>query len=280
MNSSHGPLDNLRIASPCNASWSGMTGDDRSRFCGECRLSVYNLSAMTRSEAETFISQAEGRVCVRYYQRADGTVMTADCPVGVQAIRMRFTRRVRSMAAAGLAMVAGGFGVSSAQAQSRDMMMGRMVHPDVELTTETTPQNADTVHVSIDTVRQPVSDVEEPEIYMMGEVAAYEPADTMLGAEPEPLPHPEAMGQFMMGGISAPEPQRQPEPQPALPTLSAITPLDGIVSRPIALAGEEELRIDGVTMLPLTQEPDVEDGPATPDTTDTIDTEPDGSRID
>lgn len=75
-------LDTLKIASPCPADWDAMTGDDRVRHCSECRLSVYNLSEMTREEAEALIEETEGRLCVRLYQRADGTVITRDCPVG------------------------------------------------------------------------------------------------------------------------------------------------------------------------------------------------------
>ena len=41
-------LEDVRVASPCNASWDAMKGDDRVRFCGECQKNVYNLSAMTR----------------------------------------------------------------------------------------------------------------------------------------------------------------------------------------------------------------------------------------
>jgi hypothetical protein len=63
-----------------------MQGDDKVRFCGECRLNVYNLSAMTRREAEEKVRQREGRLCVRFYQRADGTVLTQDCPRGLAAI--------------------------------------------------------------------------------------------------------------------------------------------------------------------------------------------------
>jgi hypothetical protein len=43
---------------------------------------VYNLSAMSEAEAHKLIAQREGRVCVRFYQRRDGTVLTTDCPVG------------------------------------------------------------------------------------------------------------------------------------------------------------------------------------------------------
>ncbi len=48
-------LDSLEIASPCPASWDSMTGDDRARFCGLCRLNVYDLTAMSPGEAEAFV---------------------------------------------------------------------------------------------------------------------------------------------------------------------------------------------------------------------------------
>jgi hypothetical protein len=59
-----------------------MTGDERVRYCPHCRLNVFNLSEMGRTEAEELVAQATGRLCVRYYQRSDGTVMTQDCPGG------------------------------------------------------------------------------------------------------------------------------------------------------------------------------------------------------
>lgn len=76
------PLNNVRIASPCSANWNEMYGDERVRFCGQCKLNVYNLSGMTRYDAENLFRLSEGRLCVRYYQRADGTIITKDCPVG------------------------------------------------------------------------------------------------------------------------------------------------------------------------------------------------------
>jgi hypothetical protein len=59
-----------------------MDGDHRVRFCRECSRNVYNVSAMTEAEARRVIAEREGRVCVRFYQRRDGTVLTSDCPVG------------------------------------------------------------------------------------------------------------------------------------------------------------------------------------------------------
>jgi len=66
-----------------------MTGDDRVRFCDLCNLHVYNLAELTRTEAESLIANSEGRICARLYRRADGTVITKDCPVGLRALRRR-----------------------------------------------------------------------------------------------------------------------------------------------------------------------------------------------
>ena len=96
-------LDNIRIAAPCSADWAKMAGDDRVRHCGDCKKNVFNLSDLTRSEAEALIVEKQGKLCVRYYQRADGTILTKDCPVGVAR------RRKRKLIAAGaVAMLAGG----------------------------------------------------------------------------------------------------------------------------------------------------------------------------
>jgi hypothetical protein len=95
------PLNNIRIASPCSANWNEMFGDERKRFCGECKLNVYNLSGMARDEAENLLMMSEGRVCVRYYKRADGTVLTKDCPVGWARIK----RRVSAAATAVFSLV-------------------------------------------------------------------------------------------------------------------------------------------------------------------------------
>jgi hypothetical protein len=83
------PFENIRIATPCSADWNEMDGDARVRHCELCMKNVYNLSEMTRAEAEALIKEKEGHLCVRYYQRPDGTVLTEDCPVALRAIRRR-----------------------------------------------------------------------------------------------------------------------------------------------------------------------------------------------
>ena len=76
------PLDELRIATPCRADWNRMTGDERARFCQACHKNVYDVSQMTRAQVQQLIREKEGDVCLRLHRRADGTVITSDCPVG------------------------------------------------------------------------------------------------------------------------------------------------------------------------------------------------------
>ena len=81
-------LSRIEIATPCPASWADMTGDDKCRFCALCEKNIYNLAEMTDAEAHELLT-GDGKVCARIYRRADGTVMTADCPVGRQRRRRR-----------------------------------------------------------------------------------------------------------------------------------------------------------------------------------------------
>jgi hypothetical protein len=97
-------LDQVRIASPCPVRWDTMAGDERVRYCSQCRLHVFNLSNMSRREAEDLIQSKEGRLCVRYYQRADGGVMTRDCPI---ALRDRLRRAAVMALGLSLTLLAG-----------------------------------------------------------------------------------------------------------------------------------------------------------------------------
>jgi hypothetical protein len=101
------PLDYVTVAAPCSAGWDNMIGDERVRFCGQCNLNVYNISAMTKQDAERLITQAEGRLCVRYYRRADGTILTNNCPVGLRALKRRLSRTASACASAVISFFAG-----------------------------------------------------------------------------------------------------------------------------------------------------------------------------
>jgi hypothetical protein len=70
-----GPLENLRIASPCNKSWEQMVGDDRVRHCSSCDKDVFNIAGMTRAEALQLITKqpSEG-LCLRLFRRDLGAL--------------------------------------------------------------------------------------------------------------------------------------------------------------------------------------------------------------
>ena len=84
-------LEQLDIPIPCAVAWASMRGNDRSRFCSQCRKHVHNISGMTRDEAVSLIQGAVGEVCVRFYRRPDGTVMTKDCGYPI-SLRQRMGR--------------------------------------------------------------------------------------------------------------------------------------------------------------------------------------------
>jgi len=103
MNTNEQLLASVRIASPCTARWEDMDGDERSRFCRHCTKHVYNFSEMTAQEVADLVRAREGQLCGRFYQRADGTVLTADCPVGAER-PLHWIKQLISAAAACLCL--------------------------------------------------------------------------------------------------------------------------------------------------------------------------------
>lgn len=108
-------LGSLTIASPCPARWEDMTGDDKVRRCGQCDLNVYNIAAMSLGDAERVLGPAlrGERVCAQLLRRADGTLITRDCPVGRACARERLLRSTGRIAAA-IAIAIGGAAIASA----------------------------------------------------------------------------------------------------------------------------------------------------------------------
>jgi hypothetical protein len=82
-------LDQVAITSPCSVPWETMPGDERVRFCGQCRQDVYNIAGLTRLEAQRLVADRQGRLCARILRRPDGTVVTADCWSRLRAARRR-----------------------------------------------------------------------------------------------------------------------------------------------------------------------------------------------
>ena len=173
-------LQNVKIASPCNADWDAMTpvGEDgeRVRHCGQCSLNVYNLSALTQGQAEGLLRSHEGRLCVRYYQRADGTILTQDCPVGTAAVRMNMIRRSRAAAVLTLLIGTGALGATLINSSARRATMGTpscAVEPQV-------PAASASIGSTVPRAEMP-----------QGAQSVQPPSDRMLQGEvaPEPVRH-------------------------------------------------------------------------------------------
>jgi hypothetical protein len=97
----------VHIALPCAFDWDAMSGDDRIRVCPGCAKYVYNLSAMTVEEAKLLVEQKGRELCVRFFRRHDGKIMTSDC---ARALRRREGRRTLALAFAAVAAVGGAVG--------------------------------------------------------------------------------------------------------------------------------------------------------------------------
>lgn len=97
-------LANLKLEKPCTQNWDEMVGDERERFCHQCSLNVYNISSMTKNEAEEFLQlRNDGSVCLNFTSKSDGTIVTDDCPSSLRPYRdnlKSFLRRAGSFVAA------------------------------------------------------------------------------------------------------------------------------------------------------------------------------------
>jgi hypothetical protein len=95
-----------------------MVGDEGVRHCAECHLNVYNLSAMTERQVQELIAVSRGkRLCARFYRRADGTILTQDCPCSLRALKQRASRIAAAMLAA-MMSIGVAFGKNNSQQSS------------------------------------------------------------------------------------------------------------------------------------------------------------------
>ena len=109
----------FKVSSPCPVSWDSMTGDHKTRFCGQCRLNVYNLAEMSREEIAAVVRKTGGRLCGRLYVRSDRMATVGDCPRGA------FRKRVRRGLMVAAVLVIAGFGWLLKSTGNQD----RRIHP-------------------------------------------------------------------------------------------------------------------------------------------------------
>lgn len=101
------PLDNINITSPCTADWDSMIGNDVVRFCRHCNLNVHDISLMTGEEALALVRSSNGRLCLRYIRRPDGTIQTASPHQKLHLIKRRASRIVAASFGATLSICSG-----------------------------------------------------------------------------------------------------------------------------------------------------------------------------
>lgn len=132
-------LENIRVSSPCQADWDAMAGDDRARFCLECNQNVYNLSAMTRAQATSLVSDSPGKLCARFSLRPDGTLLTLEPAAATYVSRGRASRLAAASFTAVLSLCASVFAQSTAQV---DESHAPASHADVKHANRQPPNEA------------------------------------------------------------------------------------------------------------------------------------------
>lgn len=191
-------INEIEVATPCPADWDQMLGDDSVRFCGQCEKNVYNFSAMTAQQIADLVEETEGVFCGRLYRRPDGTVLTADCPVGL-AEKARIAARKaarRGLAFAGLltvSLASGAAGFFSKSAKEACDGMKPVI----------TDWSDDNVAGGI------AIDVEE----MMGDVEMGEPELPEPPVEHVDQPKPVVL-EHVAGGMRVPPQMLKPRPAP------------------------------------------------------------------
>lgn len=141
----------LKVSSPCPVTWDSLPGTDRVRFCGQCRLNVYNLAVMTPREVESLVRKTKGRLCGQLYVRNDRTATVRDCPRGT------LRKKVRHAWTAAAVLLLAGFAWALKSAGDRD----RSVHP-----------------VWVQTVLEWVDPDPPPPMKMLGEICPVPPPQT------------------------------------------------------------------------------------------------------
>jgi hypothetical protein len=87
----------MRTATPCDASWESMSGDERVRRCTLCDRDVFDLAQVSAPQSlELLCRGGASPSSLHLHRRKDGTVITSDCARGI-------ARRKRRLAVLGVA---------------------------------------------------------------------------------------------------------------------------------------------------------------------------------
>ncbi|MCW5823432.1 MAG: hypothetical protein KIT34_11565 [Cyanobacteria bacterium TGS_CYA1] len=118
---SESPLDNLVLSFPCPVSWESMDGNERERLCRQCSKKVYNISDLSKKDAEKLLKVNDGKkMCYTFFVRQDGTIKTDNCPSILRPVREKFRslQKACSIAMAFLFSISAGLAKDSGQTNS------------------------------------------------------------------------------------------------------------------------------------------------------------------
>lgn len=120
-------LDQIRV-NPCTQSWDSMVGNDQFRFCEHCNLSVHNLAEMTRKDVERLVAKSQGRLCVRYQRRPDGSLRTLPAAQKLHRITRRASQVAAGAFSASIAFTGAALSQVTAEAHVRPAAIGNLDH--------------------------------------------------------------------------------------------------------------------------------------------------------
>lgn len=60
------------VPNPCHEDWDKLTPEERGHFCTVCETKVWDISSLTEAEAEEFLRNSEGDLCISYKESANG----------------------------------------------------------------------------------------------------------------------------------------------------------------------------------------------------------------
>lgn len=133
-------LENLVNTFECNLDWNDMPGSNRVRDCGQCKCKVFNMSQMSRREANAFLVENGTSQCMILEQRQDGSIVTDECPVPLRNIR-NILGKLRHAVAVILTLTFSGAAALAQQCPPNSRaIMGKFVMPQVKFTMPTLAQ--------------------------------------------------------------------------------------------------------------------------------------------
>lgn len=96
-------LEDVFIGAPCCYGWENMTGDSKTKVCGGCDKSVFNLAEFSAPEAQALIDLHQDAACLHITRDFDGKILTKENKLKFQ-IEKQFRRALFSILSIAISM--------------------------------------------------------------------------------------------------------------------------------------------------------------------------------